>query len=115
MGISHHPGNSFQACYFFRRSLGITAGHQNAALGVPAVDSAHELAHLRVRRGRDCTRIQDGHRALFHARDFLKSGLKQLLLQRGAIGLAGAAAKIENVKRCHVQRRIVAEVRVGRH
>ena len=79
------------------------------------MDSAHELAHLRVRRGRDRTRVQDRHGAFFHARDFLKPGLKQLLLQCGAIGLAGATAKIEDVKRCHAQRRIVAEVGVGRH
>jgi hypothetical protein len=79
------------------------------------MDSAHELTHLRVRRGRDRTRIQDRHRAIFHASGFLKPGLKQLLLQRGAIGLAGATAKVENVKRCHAQRRIVAKVGVGRH
>jgi hypothetical protein len=41
--------------------------------------------------------------------------LKQLLLQRGAISLAGATAKIENVKGRHGQRRIVAEAGVGRH
>ena len=115
MGISHHPGDAFQPGDFFRRALGITASHQNAALGVPAMDSAHELTHLRVRRGGDRASIQDRHRAFFHARSFLKPGLKQLLLQCGAIGLAGATAKIEDVKCGHAQRVIVAEVRVGRH
>src|SRR5208283_2048972 len=81
---------------------------------VPPMDSAHELTHLRVRRGSDRTRIQDCHRAFFHARDFLEPGLKQLLLQCGAVCLASATAKIEDVKRCHAQRRIVAEVWVGR-
>jgi hypothetical protein len=44
------------------------------------MDPADKLAHFRVRRGSDRTRIQDRHRAFFHARDFLKAGLNQLLL-----------------------------------
>ena len=67
------------------------------------MDSPHELAYFRVRRGRDRTGIQDRHGAFFGARNFLKPGLKQLLLQSSAVGLAGATAKIEDVKRCHVQ------------
>ena len=69
MGISHHPGDAVHLGDFFRRALGITAGHQNAALGVPPMDSAHELTHFRVRRGRDRTSIQDRYRAFFHARE----------------------------------------------
>ena len=99
MGISHHPGHAFQFSDFLRRSLGIAPGYQNSALRVSPMDSPYELAHLRIGRGRDGTRIQDGHGALFQAGGFLKSRLEQLLFQGSAIGLACSTAKIENVKR----------------
>ena len=79
------------------------------------MNSPHELAHFRVRRGRDRTRVQNRHGAVFDARDFLKAGLKQLLLQCGAVCLAGAAAKIEDVKRGHAQKGIIAGVSADRH
>jgi hypothetical protein len=103
VGISHHPGDTFQLSNLFRGALGVTAGHQNSALGIPSVDSPNDLAHLGVRGGRDGTGVQNCYGTIFQVRSFLKPSVKQLLLQRGAVGLAGAATKIEDVERCHGQ------------
>lgn len=114
VGIANYPGNAGHLRDLVWRALSITTGDQNAALGVATMDSAHELTYLRISRCRNRASIQNGYRAFFHARGLLQSGLKQLLLERGAIGLAGAAAEIENVKRSHGQKRIVTEVGMDR-
>ena len=101
VGIPHNPGNAFQACNFFRRPLGIAARHQDAALRIPPMNSPHKLANFRVRRSSDRTRVQNRHGAVVDARNFLKPSLKQLLLQRSAVCLAGPAAEVEDVKRSH--------------
>jgi hypothetical protein len=67
------------------------------------MDAAHELPHLRVRCGGDGTSVQDRNLALVRACGLLKPRLKQLLLQRSAIRLAGPATEIDDVKRRHAQ------------
>jgi len=114
VGIADHPGDALHTSNLCGGALRVAAGDQNPALGIPAMNAAHELPHFRVRRGRNRARVQDRNLAIVGGGNFLKPCLKQLLLQRGAIGLAGAAAEIEDMKRRHAQKGIVAEMRAGR-
>ena len=107
--------NALQTSDLLRGALGITARDQDPALRIPAMNAAHVLANFRVRRGGDRAGIQNRKLAFIDTRGFLEPGLKQMLLQRGAISLAGAAAEIENMKRRHAQRGIVAQVLEERH
>ncbi len=111
--VTHDPSDAFQTSNLLRSALRVAACHQDAALGIAAMDAAHELADFRVSRGRDGAGVEDGDLALLNRADFSEPGLEQLLLQSGAIGLAGAAAEIENVKSSHAQGEIVAEMRTG--
>ena len=103
--LAHHPGDALQTSHLTRRALSVAARDQNATVRIASMDATHELAHFRIRRGRDGAGVQDRHLAFVDTRGFLKPGLKQLLLQRRAIGLAGATAEIDDVKRRHAQKR----------
>ena len=78
--IAHYPGDAFEGSNLLRRALRVTARNQNAALGIPSMDAADELADFCVRRGSDGAGVQDRDLALLEARDLLKPRLKQLLL-----------------------------------
>lgn len=110
VGIAHHPADALQTGDLFRGALGVAARNQNPALGIASMDAPHKLAHFRVGRRGDRAGVQDRDLALFKICRFLKSGLKQLLLQRGAIRLAGAATEIEKLECRHGENTIVTEM-----
>ena len=77
------------------------------------MDAPHQLTYFRIGRRGDGAGVQDRDLAGFKIRSFLESRLKQLLLQRGAIRLAGAATEIEEVKGFIDHKGILAEVKYG--
>ncbi len=100
------PGSWAISC---GRALGVTAGHQDSALGVRAMNAANYLAHFGVGGGGDRAGVQNGDLTLRCARHFLQARLQQLSLECRAIRLARPAAEIEQVKRGHVRNNILAE------
>jgi len=73
------------------------------------MDATNYLANFSVGGGGDRAGVQNGDLTLRCARHFREASVQQLPLERGAIRLAGPAAKIEQVKRGHVRDNILAE------
>ena len=57
--VAYNPGYAFKGRYFLRRSLRITAGHQNLCFWILAMDPANGSACILVRGGSYSAGIQD--------------------------------------------------------
>ena len=101
VGVSYHPRHAAQSGNLCRRSLGVTTGNQDSASGVRAVDAADQLAHFGVCRRRNRTSVKHGDVALGGALRFPQTGVQQLPLQGCAVGLAGPASEIAEMKAGH--------------
>ena len=111
MGIPNHPGDTAELGDFRRRTLRITAGDQNPAQGVGAVDAADQLPDFGIRPGSDRAGVQNRHLAGRNLLYLLEARFEQLLLDRSTVRLARAATEIEKLECGHGQHTIVAEMR----
>ena len=99
--IAHHPYHTGKLTQFFRSALRVTAGDDNANPGIRTVQLSNGVACLSISGSR--------YRAGIHDDDVSSGGvpsghtatLEQLPLQRRAIGLRSATAKLLDVKRGH--------------
>src|ERR1700694_1867114 len=101
MGVSHYPGYAFQRGNFLRRSLGIAPGDQNFCQWVFAAHAPDGRTRILVGGGGYRTGIQDNHISLVGGGSLGQTLGGKLLLDGGAIGLGGAAAKVLHKKTGH--------------
>ena len=101
MRISNDPGDALDRSQLFGRALRVTAGNHNARPGICAMNFAHRLARLRIRRGRDRAGVQhhDVGGGVFASE--CQSALEKFAAQRGGIRIGGAAAEIFDGERGH--------------
>jgi hypothetical protein len=78
------------------------------------VDAADQLPDFGIRPGGDGASVQNRHLACANVLDLLEARLEQLLLDRSAVRLAGAATEIEKLECEHGQNTILADFPLSR-
>jgi len=101
VGIAHDPANSRQGSNFFRRALGVAAGHQDLAAGVGAMNAADGGASILVGGRGDGAGVQHHYLRLARLLGPFQPLSTQLLLQGSPVRLGGAAAKVLHVETGH--------------
>src|SRR5579875_1340530 len=100
MGVSNDPRNAGQLCEFIRGTLRVTAGHEDFATWIGAVDASNHLADFGIRGGCDCTGVE--HRNIARIKPcFCESIPHQLPFDGGSIRMARPAPEIDKVERAH--------------
>jgi hypothetical protein len=103
VGIADHPGDTGERGDFFRGALGIATGDDNARSRILRRNFANGVTSLGVCCGGDSASV-DHHDFGGFARGRSVPALEKLMLERGAVSLSSAAAKLFNVKSRHVWR-----------
>jgi len=101
VGIAHYPTHPGDRGQFFRRPLRVATSNENAAAGVFPAHATDRGPCVLVRAFRDSAGIEDNHFGVAHCGSSLQPALQELVLERGAVGLGGAAAKILYVEAGH--------------
>jgi hypothetical protein len=99
--VAHHPTHAGQSRQFLRRALRVAAGHQDAALGILAMNAPDGGAHVPVRRFGHRAGVQHHHAGVVSGIGALQPPLEHLALQRGAIRLRGPAPEVLQIESPH--------------
>lgn len=113
MGISDYSCNAGQSGNFLRRSLRVTPGHHDPAVGIRALNSANSRARVLVGCGGDGAGIQNDDIRLLQSSCCFQSTFAELALYSSAVGLRRSTAKILYVKARHSHIVTYVAVRVG--
>jgi CheY-like chemotaxis protein len=101
VGITHYPTHPRDRGQFFRRSLRVATSDENAAPGIFPAHATDRGPCVLVRALRDGAGIEDDHFGIARRGSAFHSALQELALERGAVSLGGAAAKILYVEAGH--------------
>jgi len=101
VGVSHHPGYTFQRGNFLGRSLRIAPGDQNFCQRIFAAHAPDGRTRILIGGSGDRTGVQDHQVRLGGGVTSVQSFSYKLLLDGCAIGLGGAAAKVLHKKTGH--------------
>ena len=99
--VPNHPADARQLSQFLGSALGVAAGNQDTAAGIFATRPADSSSHILVRFSGDGTGIQHNHFSVVSARSAAQAAAQQVALQRGSVGLRGAAAEVMHKESGH--------------
>src|SRR5262249_43252130 len=101
VGVPDHPGDAVHSSKLLRSTLGVTAGHKDAALGIETVNPADKLSHFGVRRSGYGAGVENRDGISPDGLAFAQARFTELPLQRRAIRLARTTPKIQDMERSH--------------
>ena len=99
--IADDLGDAADGGDFFGGALGVASGDDDLGVGILAVDAADGGTGIVIGGGGDGAGIEYNEFGFTRSGGGIESLLLELALDRGAVGLGGAASEILDVESCH--------------
>ena len=99
--VADYAGYSRQGCDFFGSALGVASRDDDLGVGILAVDAADGGAGIVIGGGGDGAGVEHDEFGAGDGGSAVESLLLELALDRGAVGLGGAASEILDVESSH--------------
>jgi hypothetical protein len=101
VGIADDPGYARESGEIFRGALGVTAGDNEASVGILRVDFADRVASLSIGGRGDGASVYDNEIGGVRIASRGVAAGEQLAFEGGAVGVGGPATELLNVKSRH--------------
>ena len=101
MGVADNERDAGENGEFFRSALGVAACDENPGRGILEMNFANGVAGLCVGGGCDGAGVDDDEFGVLWGGGWRAAAVTELALDRGTVGLGGAAAELFDVEGRH--------------